>query len=98
MKKLFLGSVALVAMLGGPVAFAADMPARPLPRPVAVANWTGCYVGLFIGSNYGNTTVDRYANAAGNFGGQEAKYDLTGALGGGAIGCNYQVGAWVWGI
>src|SRR4030088_2282800 len=38
MKKLFLGSVALVAMLGGPAAFAADMPLRA-PAPVVVATW-----------------------------------------------------------
>jgi outer membrane immunogenic protein len=98
MKKLFLGSVALVAMLGGPAAFAADMPARPLPPPVPVANWTGCYVGGFIGTNYGNAKVDRYANTAGQFAGEEAKYDMSGMLGGAAIGCNYQVGLWVWGI
>jgi outer membrane immunogenic protein len=98
MKKLFLGSVALVAMLGGPAAFAADMPLRRAPAPVIVANWTGCYVGLFIGTNSGNVKVDRYANTSGNLGGEDANYNMSGMLGGAALGCNYQVGAWVWGI
>jgi outer membrane immunogenic protein len=98
MKKLFLGSVALVAMLGGPAAFAADMPARPLPPPVPVANWTGCYVGLFIGTNSGKAKVDRYANSSGQFAGEDANYNLSGMLGGANIGCDYQVGAWVFGV
>jgi outer membrane immunogenic protein len=105
MKKLFLGSVALVAMLGGPAALAADMPARPLPPPVVVANWTGCYVGLFIGTNSGKATVDRYQGTTVNPftgtvapAGEDAKYNLSGMLGGADVGCDYQVGAWVFGI
>jgi outer membrane immunogenic protein len=98
MKNLAIGSVALVAMLGGPAAFAADMPARPLPPPVIVANWTGCYVGLFIGTASGKAKVDRYANPDGTNGGEDANYNLSGMLGGADAGCDYQVGAWVFGI
>jgi outer membrane immunogenic protein len=99
MKKLFLGSVALVAMLGGPAAFAADMPLRA-PAPVIVANWTGCYVGLSIGTNSGKAKNEYGANVLGIAPGTAATDDinLSGMLGGGGIGCNYQVGAWVFGI
>jgi outer membrane immunogenic protein len=100
MKKLFLGSVALVAMLGGPAAFAADMRARPLPAPVAVANWTGCYVGLSIGTNSGKAKNEYGANSLGIAPGTQATDDinLSGMLGGAGLGCDYQVGYWVFGI
>src|SRR5499427_6806976 len=47
MKRLFLGSVALVALgLGAPAAFAADMPAYAPPPPAPPAyTWTGCHIG-----------------------------------------------------
>src|SRR5215468_7441745 len=58
MKKLFLTTVALVA-LGAP-ALAADMAARPRyakePPPIAVPiyNWTGFYIGGHLGVAFGN--------------------------------------------
>jgi outer membrane immunogenic protein len=106
MKKLFLGSVALVAMLGGPAAFAADMPLRA-PAPVIVATWTGCYVGLSIGTANGKAKTEYGANTLTFPGtanpipaGTQATSDinLSGMIGGGQVGCNYQVGAWVFGI
>src|SRR5262249_50308552 len=59
MKKLFLGTVALVALgLGAPAAFAADRPVpyTPPPPPVPVYTWTGCYVGASAGTSYGTST------------------------------------------
>ena len=50
MKKLALALTALAALSGQ--ALAADMPmksVRPAPAPVAVANWTGCYISGGIG-------------------------------------------------
>ena len=56
MKNFAIGSVALLAVgLAGPAALAADMPARPLPPPIVVANWTGCYVGFSIGQSWGRS-------------------------------------------
>ena len=59
MKKLFLGSVALVALgLVAPAAFAADraVPAyAPPPPPVPVYTWTGCYVGASAGTSNGHS-------------------------------------------
>jgi outer membrane immunogenic protein len=64
MKKLFLGSVALVALgLGATAAFAADRPVpayAPPPPPVPVYTWTGCYIGGSAGWGSGtsnHTTV-----------------------------------------
>src|SRR5881296_1556765 len=61
MKRLFLGTVALVALgLGTPAAFAAELRRPPPPPPPAYApppppayTWTGCYVGASAGSSYG---------------------------------------------
>src|SRR5215470_9123804 len=59
MKKLFLGSVALVALgLGAPAAFAAEraVPAyAPPPPPVPVYTWTGCYAGANAGTSTGRS-------------------------------------------
>jgi outer membrane immunogenic protein len=47
MKKLLLGTAALVAL--GVPAIAADMPARPIARPAPAFSWTGCYLGVNVG-------------------------------------------------
>src|SRR5262249_36130410 len=116
MKKLFLGSVALVALgLVAPAAFAADraVPAYAPPPPVPVYTWTGCYVGASAGSSYGTSTHSTVGNsvltsnvaaptplpvavAAGS--NIADSFNLSGFIGGFQGGCNYQVGAWVWGI
>jgi len=117
MKKLFLGSVALVALgLVAPAAFAAERPVpyTPPPPPVPVYTWTGCYVGGSAGTSYGTSTHSTVANSvltAGPFGvpaplpaavaaGSNIadSFNLTGFIGGFQGGCNYQVGAWVWGV
>ena len=46
MKKILLGSVALI-MMSVPV-LAADMPVKARPLPPAFS-WTGCYVGVNVG-------------------------------------------------
>src|SRR5256885_12030543 len=59
MKKLLLGSAALVALgLGAPAALAADraVPAyTPPPPPVPVYTWTGCYAGANAGTSTGRS-------------------------------------------
>jgi outer membrane immunogenic protein len=82
-------------------AFGADLPTRkapPAPIPVALPyNWTGCYVG----GNIGGLWADKNFGSNGNFfsengpGGQGLQG--TGVLIGGQVGCNYQVGQWVFG-
>ena len=67
MKKLFLGSVALVALgLGAPAALAADraVPAyAPPPPPVPVYTWTGCYAGANAGTSTGRSTQTVVGNS-----------------------------------
>jgi outer membrane immunogenic protein len=108
MKKLLLGTVALVALgMGGP-AIAADMGARPLAAPVAVTNWTGCYVGGAVGNSWGHSSG--YSTTAASTAGivppgsaislaavgqLSNGFDMTGVTGGFYGGCNYQFGVWV---
>jgi outer membrane immunogenic protein len=82
---------------------AADLPAKiytkaPLP-PVAVYNWTGCYLGangggLWASKRWVNTDITTSAL----YGTQITSHTASGAMGGGQIGCDYQVGPWVFGI
>src|SRR5712691_7406464 len=108
MKHLAIGSVALLAVgLAGPAAFAADMPLRA-PAPVIVANWTGCYVGLSAGGSWGRSQHTAVAGTTAVRGGVPValaagtsiadSFNLSGIVGGAQAGCNYQVGAWVFGF
>jgi outer membrane immunogenic protein len=96
MKRLLLASAAATALLGGSVN-AADL-ARPapvyVPRPVLVPvfTWTGCYVGGNVGGIWAHN--DWNDTIVGDFGTNTA----SGALGGVQGGCNYQYGAWVFGV
>jgi opacity protein-like surface antigen len=66
------------------------------PRPfIGPTNWTGFYVGGFLGMAYGNTDV-RFVGTAANTGNNPR---VLGALGGGQIGYNYQTASnWVVGV
>src|SRR5262249_33120597 len=95
MTKLFLGSVALVA-LGLGTAFAAERPVPApayAPPPAPVYTWNGCYVGASPGTSSGPS---HHFGPAGN--GITNSFALSGFLGGGQLGCNWQWGAWVFGI
>src|SRR5579862_4406202 len=70
-KKLWRGSVSLVALTAAGAAIAADLPVKlpPVPPPTTY-NWTGWYVGLTAGAAWGqydprtSTIGDGYMNAA----------------------------------
>jgi outer membrane immunogenic protein len=98
MKKLFLGSAALVALgLGAPAAFAAERPVpayAPPPPPPPAYTWNGCYVGASAGTSSGNSQHFRSSDGAPI----TESFDLSGFIGGGQLGCNWQWGAWVFGI
>jgi outer membrane immunogenic protein len=92
MKKLLLGTVALVA-LGAAPALAADLAARPYTKAPAYAapvyNWTGFYVGGHIGGAFGgdNTFAGVTSSNDGRF------------LGGVQVGADYQFAPnWVLGV
>ena len=83
MKKILLGTVALVA-LGAAPALAADLAARPYTKapayaPAPVYNWTGFYIGGHIGGAFsGDNSIGTGVTASDNgkfLGGVQAGYD-----------------------
>src|SRR5258708_38719898 len=104
MKKRLLAGVAFAALAVGP-AMAADRAARPVykapPPPMPVYSWTGCYIGGHIGGGYAWTENANLANtsAFGDFfPGQGYANRTSGWMGGGQLGCNYQISRFVIGI
>ena len=101
MKKLLLGSVALIVM-SVPV-LAADMPVKAVPLPPAFS-WTGCYVGLNVGYSWARfqksnvTAVGIPPVVPTNTSFADFDFDDDGVNGGGQIGCNWQFGVVVWGV
>lgn len=57
MKKMLLGTTALLALGATAPAFAADLAARPYTKapaytaPAVVYNWTGFYIGGHVGGD-----------------------------------------------
>jgi outer membrane immunogenic protein len=96
MKKSLLGLAVIGALIAGP-AMAADlgMPVKAPPAPVAPAyNWTGFYLGGQIGYGWGSA----YQEGANGFG-DTGNYDISGIVGGGTAGYNWQFGgSWVLGV
>jgi outer membrane immunogenic protein len=88
------------AMLAGGIgsAYAADMAvkARPLPPPVPVFSWTGCYIGGHVGAGWASQTGTS-ADPASDLAIGHIDTDAH-ALAGGQIGCNYQFNQFVLGI
>ena len=101
MNKLFLGSMALVAVIAGP-AMAADMPVKvKAPPPVVLYDWSGAYVGFNAGGTWYD--VDRtFPNVGGAFltGGGAGNHSLSDSDGiyGFHAGAQGQWGSWVLGI
>jgi outer membrane immunogenic protein len=104
MKNVLLAGTALLTIASGS-ATAADL-SRPTlaPAPVyskapmmAPFSWTGIYIGGNLGGAWTNkcwTNLGTFATLSQN----EGCGDLSGFLGGGQIGGNYQMGAFVFGI
>lgn len=57
MKQVFLGSVAVAALLAIP-AQAADMPVKAPLAPVVTTSWAGFYIGAHVGYGFSNTAVE----------------------------------------
>jgi outer membrane immunogenic protein len=88
MKK-FLAAGFFAAAFASAPAFAADMPVKAAPMAAAPTyGWTGCYLGGNIGGIWAHT-------ASTGPGGDGGSRRSDGVLGGGQIGCDYQVGSWV---
>jgi outer membrane immunogenic protein len=102
MKKLLLG-IGVFALLSCP-AFAADLPMRAAPTPVAtVFSWTGLYVGANVGGHWGSDSISTTANPVGfpppNI---DALSPTTlkpqGVTGGFQMGYNWQINNFVFGL
>jgi opacity protein-like surface antigen len=70
------------------------VPVKALGPVIGPTNWTGFYIGGFLGMAYGNTDV-RFVGDPGNAGNNPR---VAGGLGGGELGYNYQVRNWVFGV
>ena len=97
LKKFLLAVTAFTTIEGS--ALAADLAVRRPPPPayvqpvvVPLYTWTGCYVGGNAGGLWARTEWND--SVFGDFGTGTA----SGGLGGLQGGCNYQTGAWVFGI
>ena len=93
-----VSAVAAAAIFGlgaWQAASAADLP-RKAPQPAAVyvpvSTWTGCYIGGNAGAGWGSGDI---STSAGTVSGSS---DSARFVGGGQIGCDWQTGAWVFGI
>ena len=97
MQRTSFALLALAALgLVTSQALAADM-ARPVykappPPPAPIYNWTGCYIGVNLGGAWGNVDVTDVNTGA------TISPSNSGFAGGGQIGCDRQMGAWVIGI
>ena len=104
MKKHILAAAALTAWAGGS-AIAADIPVKaPLPAPIPVFSWTGCFIGTHTGGMWvkKDYTVDQAGSITypvsqipGEFAGDHRANSY---IFGGQVGCDYQAGAIVFGL
>jgi outer membrane immunogenic protein len=112
MHKLFVGGVAIAALIAGP-AIAADMPA---PAPVVVDSWTGFYTGASLGGRFTDSNWTTTCLSVGAPGGVGCPVNLIGQNGSRFplsnpsafasatlrpsvyVGYNWQIGNWVVGV
>jgi outer membrane immunogenic protein len=101
MKKLAITLTAIAAFTGSAVA--ADMAPRaytkaPAPAPVAVTNWTGCYVGGGGGGAYTKNDHNDYDTFIGTTTGANLSTGADGWFGTVQVGCDYQFNNFVVGV
>jgi outer membrane immunogenic protein len=93
--------IAFAALAFSGTAYAADMPlkAPPAPVPNPSWSWTGFYIGGNVGGGTANTDSTGTATDLGVTSTFSDTFKLSGAVGGGQIGANYQItNNWVVGI
>ena len=95
MRNVSAVAVATIVSLGAwQAASAADLPVKaPVYAPVAIPSWTGCYIGGNVGAAWGNREINTSTGTFTGSGSDDAHF-----AGGGQIGCDYQAGAWVFGV
>ena len=98
MKSLVASCLTTVAIASAIPAYAADLrlPIKAPPIVAPVTNWTGCYVGANVGGGWAEETYsDPLAVPPDPF--ALGSHTASGVIGGGQVGCDYQVGTWVFG-
>ena len=95
MKKLLLAAAALIALVAGDPATAADMRVRAAPPPpvAPVSSWTGLYVGA--GWGYGMYNLDTTVNVVGLPASASQTLGGRGWLGIVTVGGDYQLNNWL---
>jgi opacity protein-like surface antigen len=79
----------------GDVLAAGTLPAKKASPMMPARSWTGTYVGIHLGAGWGrNNWSDPFPPVSG----LGDRVDIGGALAGGQIGFNYQIGFAVWGL
>jgi outer membrane immunogenic protein len=106
MKKILLGTIAVISLAAAAPASAADLAARPYakappPMIAAIYDWSGFYIGINGGGGWSQKCWDR-TNDAGLILtpglGVEGCHDASGAVAGGQIGYRWQASSWVFGL
>jgi outer membrane immunogenic protein len=93
-RKALLGAAAIAALFGTS-AFAADMAVKaPPPAPPPASNWTGCYIGGNVGGGWTDFSANGAIIPTFAWGSQRD----SSAVGGGQVGCDYQLTNWVVGV
>ena len=100
MGVLFASSALTTGAFAGTETYSGKEMKQVAPAPLPECNWTGFYIGLNVGGNFGhaeNTDVDGY-NSFSNLDnldttGKRWGYDESGLVAGGQVGYNYQ---WKW--
>src|ERR1700692_4326106 len=107
MKKLVLGSVALISVAGVHCAMANDLPVKAPPPARAAYNWTGWYGGFTAGATWGQYDPRTAAVADGYLDAVDAaavtaagiqNIKTNGFAAGIEGGYNWQTGRWVLGL
>src|ERR1700687_3942200 len=97
--SLTLLAAAAIGLTASQGVSAADL-GRRIPPPAPAYNppaplpyvWTGCYIGGNVGGAWGRIDVSDVAGSG------SVSATNSGFAGGGQIGCDYQAGAWVFGL
>jgi opacity protein-like surface antigen len=94
MRRIVTTALSLLALEGA--ARAADLPPAPQLLPLeAEPVWSGFYAGLNVGGGFGSS---RNSFSIAGFGLPSFNTPLTGVVGGGEAGYNWQTGPWVLGL
>lgn len=97
MKKILLATVATIGLAGTALAADLRMPVKAPPVIAPVFNWSGCYLGGYVGGAFQDRDVTIYDRNGLLFtGAPNTEFARMGYktdssfLGGGTLGCNYQ--------